>query len=414
MKPAALPMLTRGLDVLAQEGALPPGSARVAHNVTLHNDGGFERRPGHVPLFALEGAHSLRRSPVTGRTLVAAGISLYQVDFDAETATQVFSGLLSDALVEYDDLGDLTFFCAPNVLGKITAAGLVRRPGVADLIGYQPTLAAVAGGLTAGTYGVAYSLLNDLGEESGISAVAFIELATGGGVALTNLQTASHVTQMSLYITPPNGTELYHHDTVAVAATASIADQRRQRAATRQNLAPMPGGDFVREFHGVLYVARGPWLYHSEDLDYGVRNIKGGWFNFGQDITVLEPVAAGIFVGFADRVIFLRGRGPSDFNQVVVSARGAIAHSGARVAADFFDKDLVPDRASPVACWFSDYGFVLGRADGTLAYPQADRLRLATNSPARVAFVEREGVKQAVFCLDSLNLGVGTAVDSTI
>lgn len=413
-EPKALPALTRGLDVLAQETALPPGSGRVVHNVVLQDDGGFGRRPGHTSLFTLAGAHSVWKSPSTGNVYVAAGPSLYQVNIAAASAALIFTGLQPETPVEYDEVADTTYFCAPNVLGKITAASQVRRPGIANLVGYRPTLTAAAGGLLPGTYAVAYSLLNDLGEESGLSSLAFLELASGGGITLTNLQTASNVTRMNVYVSAPNGGEMYLHVNLAVAGSASITDQMVSRQAVNADLDPLPGGDIVRYFRGRLYVARGSWLYYSAPFNYGLMNIKSGWVTLGRDIKVLEPVESGLFLGFSDRTEFLRGTGPGDFQVVPVSARGAIAHSGVRVPADYFSAGHVKDRASPVACWLSDYGVVIGHADGTVSYPQADQLRMSVTSPARALFMQRNGVKQAVFCVESIDLGVSAAVDSTI
>lgn len=411
--PRSLPALTRGLDVLSPETSLPSGSARVVSNVTLADDGSFARRPGHSALFALAGAHSLWRSPTTGRTLVASGNGLYQVNLAAASATLIFTGLTPEAPVEYDEVADTTYFCTPAVLGKITAAGLVRRPGVATLLGYKPTLAATIGGLTAGIYGVAYSLLNDLGEESGISAIAYIDLPSGGGITLTNLQTASSVTQMNVYVTTPNGTELHRYETLTVAGTATITDQKQGRGATRQFLDPMPGGSFVRLFRGRLYVASGAWLYISDKLDYGVMNARSGWLTFGRTITMIEPVESGIFIGLSDRTIFLRGTGPEDFQQTTISARGARPHTGARVPADYFDAGLVRNREYPVASWATECGFAIGRHDGSVAYPQADRLRLAGDTAGRTLFMRRNGVRQAVVCVESIDY-VGPAVDGTI
>lgn len=413
MKPYPLPALTQGVDVLTPEGSLPKGAVRSAANVVLQDDGGFTMRPGRSAVTALADAHSLWRSPAQTRTLVAAQNTLYDVTLPDLTVAPLFTALPWDAPVSYEDVGPDVYFTAGGVLRKIATDGTVRRPGIADLLGMAPLVSATTGGLAAGRYGVAYSLINDLGEESPLSSISWIDLDAGGGVSLIGLQTAPDVVKVALYVTTANGGELYHHDTRTFAAAQTITDQTLGKLATRQHRQPMPGGEIVRLYRGRLYVVSGRWVYISDPLDYGVMDVKGGWLTFNRTINVFEPVAGGIFVGLRERTIFLRGSGPKDFEQVEVAARGALAQSGARMPADFFAPALAPNRDLPVATWLSDAGLAIGRPDGSIAYPQAHRLTVAGDS-ARALFAQQNGIKQVIHCVDAMTLGVGGAADLTL
>jgi hypothetical protein len=405
--PFKLPPPKFGVDILSQEGSLPPGTVRRAHNVVIDNVGQFDRRPGYSKVIDLPSAHSFWRNAY--RTLVVSGDTLYTVNFSSLSVTPLFSGLPLHVSVSYTEVGTDTYFAAPGFLGKITAEGLVRRPGIANMVGIRPTLTATVGNLTPGKYGVAYSLLNDLGEESGLSSVNWIDLPTGGGVLLSVLQNASHVTQVSLYLTTPDGEDLYLYGTASVASTLSIGGPPTKRRATKEYLDPMPGGDIVRYFNGRLYLADGPWLWISEPLDYGLFDARGGYMTFGESITMLEPVDDGVYVGFVDKTLFLRGEGPGKFVQVDTSQRGAVLHSGSSVLADFFDPNLVPDRGKPVAVWLSEAGVAIGRQNGAVAYPQALRVNVLSDR-ARVLFARRNGYAQGIFC--GATTGTG-AVDRT-
>jgi len=407
LKTVPLPKL--GMNVIAQETSLPKGSVRSAQNVVLDNVGQVLRRPGYQTFASLPDAHSLWQG--NGIVLVAAGASLYRVNIDAGTVSAIFSGLPDRVPVEYSICNTDVYFCTAGVLGKITATGLVRKPGIASILGNAPTLAATtSGGLTAGRYGAAYSLVNDLGEESGLSSIAWVDVVAGG-ITISGLLTATHVVSQNIYVTTPGGGELYLHHNQPVAATAVVADQIVFRKATKQFLEPMPGGTIVRHFRGRTYVADGPWLWISEPLDYGLYNFKSGYMSFDWPITMVQPVVGGIFVGCTEKVVFLDGTGPSDFRVTPTSGFGAILHSGTAVPSYYFNPEVAPDQSHPVATWLTDVGIAVGRSNGSVVYPQSDRLRLSMPS-ARSVYVVRKGVPQVVFLGESLDfLG---AVDSVI
>jgi hypothetical protein len=408
MKPINFPAPRLGLDVRSSTTNLPAGTVKRATNVVLTDKGDFRRCPGSTLVGALAGAHSLWRSPF-GTTLVAAADKLYEVTLgDTTTYEEIFQGLPHEEPVEFDDAGADIYFTAGSVLGRLCSDGLVRRPGVAELIGYAPTLAATIGGLYAGSYGVAYSLTNDLGEESPLSAVSYIDLPSGGGILLSGLVTATDVVSLNLYITAADGAELYLHDTIAWTGTASITDQKQGRQASKQGRVLMPGGTIVRFWNGRLYVATGSFIAVSDPFDAGLCNPKEGWFNTGRTITLMEPVEGGIFVGHEQAVHFYKGSDPATFQLAQVSSLGAYAHSGGRVAADFFDPEVVGSSAGlPVAIWLSDVGLTLGMPSGQVVTPQAGRIRLTAEGPARSAALWNGGVKQIVFSVESMTMGVG-------
>ena len=405
MKLVPLPALTRGIDVLTPEGDLKKGAVRKAVNIAIHDNGAFDRRPGYQSLITLSGAHSLWRSPAQTRVLVASGDTLYDVNLDLGSVSPIFVGLSPDNPIDYTEIGPDIYFVDSAIVRRITPEGLVRRPGVAAVDSSRPSLAQATGGLYPGRYGVAYSLLSDTGEESGLSETEWIDVTTGG-ISVSAIANASNVTQANVYVTAANGSVLYLHQTIAWNGSSSITDQTKTRVATGQYLAPMPGGDYVRYFRGRLYVVSGPWVWYSEPLRYGLVSIVGGYLTFGRTITMFEPVESGIFVGLRERTLFLRGKGPENFEQMPLTDRGAIAHTGERVPADFFSPELLPDRGFPVATWLSERGMAVGRADGSLAMPQSDRISLVADR-GRALFMQHNGIKQAIYCVESLTLGTG-------
>lgn len=396
MKPEKLPPITVGLDVLTPESDLPAGAVRKASNVLLRNNGGFDRRPGYDGVMALPGAHSHWQGR-NGHFIVANG-TLYKVDFSAGSLTSVFTRLPPEDVVELDEVGSDLYFTSQGVIGKYTGS-VTRRPGVADLIGSAPTVAAAPGSMPTGRYGVAYSLVNDLGEESGLSDTAWVE---GTGFTVSGITTTYDVVQMKIYATSANGSELMLCQTLTWAASATITGNTRTKSASRQYLVPMPGGDYIAAYRGRLFTALDVWLTYSPAFDYGVTHVNDGWMQFGSPITMLKAVESGLFVGFADRVVFLRGDGPQNFQPVNTVARGCVAHSAVTGPADHFSPDLVPAKQT-TAVWLSPQGIAIGRADGSVELPQADRIRLSATS-ARGVIGKLNGISQAAFMAEDLTL----------
>jgi hypothetical protein len=399
-----LPKPAFGIDVVSPEGTLAGGTVRRAENVVLSTDGQVRRRYGEgTPLVALTGMHSLWRSPVQQRLLCAAGSDLYEIRDNV--ATSIFTGLEVGRQVSFCDAAGDIMFASGSVIGKITASGLIRRPGVADLMGTRPRLQSTVGALPPGRYGVAFSLSNDLGEESGLSGIEWIDLPSGGGILVDRFTAATNSITLNVYVTAANGGELALYQSLGWTAAVSIGDSRRSRPATRHGRAPLPGGDIVRFFHGRTYVATANWLYYSDPFDRGVYDIKSGWVQFDRRITVLQPVDGGIFVGTRNGVYFLRGNDPVTFEQVQVSVRPPIPHSGAELPGSFFNPQLVPEDR-PVAAWLSDVGVMVGKSDGSVVALQSDRVRLSATA-ATLAAVLNGGMKQVIFCVESMAMGVG-------
>jgi len=127
----------------------------------------------------------------------------------------------------------------------------------------------------------------------------------------------------------------------------------------------------------------------------------------------MEPVQAGIFIGLRERSIFLRGNGPEDFKQIEASSHGARPNSGIDVSPDFFSANLVRDRDQPVAAWLSEVGLAVGRADGSIAYPQESRITV-DGGISRPTFFRLGGVKQCAFSVEEMTVGLEPIVDQTI
>lgn len=412
MKPFVLPPLMLGLDNVSPEGNLPEGAARRVLNVVLDLAGGFTQRPGYEDHASIPGLDDLWQSPAQTRVLGSIGDAVHTVDLATGSTSELFAGI-QPGEVSYEDVGPDIYVASPGILRKIGADGTVRRPGIADLWGTSPTLSESVGGLDPGRYGVAYSLVNDLGEESPISSIAWIELTSRAGILVSDIQGADDVEKVRIYMTAAGGDELYTHDTRSWATSTTIMLGDRKRLATRMHRQPMPGGNIVRYGEdGRLYVVDRNWVWISDPQDYGVSHLESGWLTFKRTINVFEPVRSGCFVGLRERTYFMRRDG-AKWAVEPKSMRGAFAKSGMRIPGDFFAPEISGGGDERVAVWLSEVGVAIGRADGSIVYPQVDRVRI-TGGEAKPSFVQVGGIKQLVFCVVDLGAGPGVAVDQTI
>lgn len=412
MKTLKLPALMLGTDVLTAETSLSGGAVRSAQNITTTDDGAFSRRPSAVLATPYSGLHSLWASP-SGMLYAAAGTDLLRIDAATGGISVLWTGLPYDERVSFCDVNGETYVAAPGVLRKIDVAGTVRVPGIRDLLGDRPTLSTTTGSLLPGTYGVGYTLVNAAGEESAMSSISWISLSSPGGILAGQLAYTGEVVAYRLYATPPNGERLYLNREVPVGQTMSITDATQQQdGELRRHRSPMPGGRIVRYHRGRLYVAQGSAVFVSDPYAQ-FYDIYGGWLQFDHEVTLLEPVLGGIYVGTTKEVVFLDGTDPESFKLAVVSPRGAYPGTGCQLPADWLDGRMAPDRAHPPVAWLSDVGMVVGLPDGNVQAPQAERIRMTAASGSVATFVQN-GLRQVLFPLESMAIGVGGAVDTTL
>lgn len=128
------------------------------------------------------------------------------------------------------------------------------------------------------------------------------------------------------------------------------------------------GGHWIDYWNGRLIVARGGRLVFSEPLRYGVTNRLTGYMLLGGRAEWLVALETGFYVGLRDRVLWFAGRDPASLARTVVGSRSAPG-MGIRVPAEF----LGVDSRSDFAVFFTESGFAVGDAQGTVSYPQASR-----------------------------------------
>lgn len=407
-----LPLPVGGVDLLADETSLPAGTVRRAENVDIRRDGRFRRRDGYEIKLGGSGFHSLYTS--SRGTLVAQDSTVFALNTET-FALMPLCEMGSDAPVDFIEFNGHTYLINRSAFWWIPANAPAARPVGVSLPARLPDVSAHdSGTLTAGTYSVAISRVDDRGEESPTRLLGQVSLPSGGGVRLSGML-PNLTSSYRVYLTPPDGDELYLAEEFS-GAFAEYVVTRRPDGATRttQHLKPMPCGDFVRSHAGRLYVAKDDTLYFSEALRPHLYDPRHNFVKFVGRITILESVDAGVVVGDSRGVWLAAGKDPEQFHLQRVSQAQAVRRSSLVVSGAHFNKELTQTDKN-VAVWLSVEGYMLALPTGDVVPLHPERVRVAADLEGRSVFLIRDGIKQIITLVAATNRQTyGLAIDTTM
>lgn len=412
MKTIQFSPATVGVDMLSDETSLVKGAVREAINVDLDRNGNISRRTGYTRVVSGAGFHSVRTLPQKGWVMLAQGSALKTINVVSYALNDVYT-LNSNDPVDYCEHNGDIYFSNRTTLGCVPyGSNVARRLGI-DPPAPAPVLTATTNGsLRAGTYTVALTYIDDLGQESGIGDFVQVTLPVPGGITATGLPTHSGW-KLRIYMSAPDGDAMYlNSEFNAVTTTVGINSFSELKLLATNDLVAMLPGSFIRAFNGRLYTCQDNVITFSEPLRYGATNLSNNRIPMNDNITVFEPVLGGIYVGAGTKVWFLEGGDPSKFTQKLVSNCRALPYSSTLVPGEHFNsKQVNPDY--PVAVWLSTSGYVVGQADGSVVELQPDRVRIPGNHAGRSTFLLRNGMKQVVTPVNSTSAAAyGTANNS--
>lgn len=398
VKLARLAPWPKGVDTRSNLTALGNGFLREAVNVTLDNTGKVKRRAGYTRRLAGD-VHSIWANDTY--LLAVLDGSLVQIDTDSWAPTTLRESVGADPL-SYAQISNLLYYTSPSVCGRFD---LLTGTHYSDFgppnPESQPTLGTLSGGLPAGAYQVAITYVSRLGEESGSTLATTIELSGSQGLRLTNIPQGD-ADKIRIYCSMPSATsqEMFRQAEVNMGITEyDITSLKRGRQLTTQFLEPLPKGSMLRYYRGRLYVVDGAVVYYSQPIHYGLYAPDDGYLApFPADISLLEPVEDGLYVGAAG-TWFLHGSGPDEYVQSRVDSETPIVGTGAGFPPDLIDP--TPTKlAGRTAYWVAPSGPVYALASGVLLYPARTRLSGFEATSGVSALLRDGGVDRMVTVLN--------------
>lgn len=390
-----------GIDNVSSPTALLPGSVLDASNVDIDRAGQVSKRMGKRYVNKVAHARAIWTSRATGMTLAVVNGVLWRVRKSGTGIAYAVVGTVGDAAMSYCDHPDGSVVCTNGIgIWKVTEASsttaAMRTLGL-------PTAAATvtagtSGGLAAGKYGVAVVFVSATGEEGPASAVAWVDVAAGGSlaVAVSWPGTLGRVAGANIYRTTPNGGDgaddvmLYYVKTIlpAVASYSVLSTDLPGRALETLNKQAMPAGSIVRYYRGRLLVAKDNVLYFSDPLRPAINDPRFGFVLLGANITMVEPILSGVYVGTEAGVAFWQGDRPEEWTTIRTGSDPPLPGASAQIAANNLGGNL-GDTAMPLGLWWSSQGLVVGMPDGGIVEPMSGRVKLPVGSGGSLALFKR-------------------------
>ena len=388
MKPIIYSGWPKGMDNRRANHDVPLDTLRDGLNVDVLTSGKVRLRSGITQAVADTGAHSVFSDGT--RLVWATPTTLKTADGNFVKSTLLTDTRLAKPL-SYVALHGEIYFSNEDINGKINAAGEYEPWGIVGPT-TAPVCSAVAG---VRRYQVTCTFVTASGEESGAPLGAEVLCSDIPSIQLTSIPQSSdsRVVATRIYVTNIDGTDFYAQLDIPTGITAwtltgFFANGARLRT---QFMAPPPPGQLLEYLNGVLYVASGSAIYHTDPLRY-VLCAPEGFFMEPKRVTLLKAVDDGVYVS-SDQTYFLAAPGTKDVVRKPVLPYRAV--EGAAVS--------MTDDGNVM--WLSERGFVLGGNGGEVKNLTEGQLAMPSYERGCLGIVERDGHTAAVAVMQ----GEGTA-----
>jgi hypothetical protein len=407
-----------GVDQLSDETSLIHDSrkgitaVREATNVDLDAEGNVSRRKGYTLKIAGEGYHSLFESK-RGWLMACKSQELGVYDPEANTFTAI-TNMASNNLTSFAELNGNMYYVNPGHKGMIRAGENFVRPLGESLPDVTPSFAAVASGsLSAGKYGITFSVVNNVGEESPLAPLMVITLTEQGSVQ-GSLFTLVAGYKYRIYMTTTDGTELYQAaEFDANIANFLISDHEVGRRPATQYLTHLPFGYIIRPHGSRLYVATEDFVFYSEAFMPHLTNSAHSFLPTTGFTTMVQPVDGGIFIGDQTGVRFYTGDDPTEFVPKDVSKEVPVFGTAIAVPGEYLPEEFASADVSAV--WLTQSGYHIGLPSGEVVRLHSKQVSLPRYVQGCTAFSIQDGRKQVITPVNSNVLAdASVALDSTI
>lgn len=385
-----------GVNNREADHRIPAGQCRDAKDVTIRGDGSVTLRDGfdNKDTTAMHSLWPQTPQPGIDFMLGVRGSTLVKVTRSAAGAlvfTNLRTGMAGKEFpLAYACVDGVVYYGNGIVSGRVVN-GSHYAWGV-ELPDTDPTLtAASTGGLNAGRYQVTCTYIDALGEESGARAGVVVDVAQGGGIAVSAIPQPAdgNVSYVCVYATEANGSVFYLHRRLAVGTTSTtvgISATSGRRLMT-QFLVPPPAPYLLEVHSGRIYgvdldYPKMPWF--TEPLRFGLMK-AGNRLAFEGEVDMMLSVDAGLFIA-ADATYFLPGGDPKAFAPRDVFPFGAVRYAATHRPDD------------NTVLWRPKNGVLcIGAPDGSAVHVTEDRVVTKIDAAkGAIAYHQQDGTKQVI------------------
>lgn len=402
-----------GMNTLSNETDLPEDQCRSAKNINFDRDGNYSRRQGFTNIFPLSNVHSLYPSKQSAYIFGCQKNNLGI--FDLLNLTFTPKAVMPSAYItSWTELDQTIYASNPAFNCRFESSSFDALTVAVPLASGVSINAITEGGMEAGQYTVAYSIVNLTGEESQLSDEFQIEVVQGGGIAIVGVPIDAP-SNIRIYATQANGEELYRIiDAPMIANQFKISITNLRKAGSQPEtrfLEELPFGHFITAHNSRLLVAFENFLGFSNSFRPHLWDPRHNFIPFESTLTMLASVDGGVFISDSTGVKFLNGDDPEQFTVKHVDSHPAIYGSAVIVPGSHFEDEL--NEHEKIVVWLSKTGHQAGLPNGSIVRLNPGQLDLPHYSIACGTFTQKDGVKRVVIPVNSNQRnGTGTAIDS--
>ena len=417
-KPRRLNKPVLGIDQLSDETSLIHDSRkgitaiREGTNIDIDTEGNVSRRKGYEQKLSGSGYHSLYESS-RGWLMLCKDQELGVYNTETDTFG-VLTNMAEAYLTSFTELNGHIYFVNPGHKAMIRVdESAVRTFGV-SLPDVTPSFTAVAsGGLPAGRYGITFSVVNDIGEESPLGPLMVITLSEQSSIQ-GSLFTVVAGYKYRIYMTSTDGEELYQvAEFDADVTNFLISNFTEGRRPATQYLSNMPFGYIIRTHGSRLYIAANDFVFFSEPFLPHLTNPGHGFLPTTGFTTMVQPVEGGIFIGDQTGVKFYQGDDPEVFEPKDVSTETPVFGTAISVPGEYLPEEFASADVSAV--WLTQSGYHIGLPSGEVVRLHSKQVALPRYVQGCTAFSIQDGRKQVITPVNSNVLAdASVALDSTI
>lgn len=385
-----------GINNLDAAERLADEELRAAVNVDVDRTGRVTRRDGYEKIYSGTNIHSIWSDTKT--TLFVENGALKRIDDNNNVSTLRSGAAIFGRMSFAESFGNIGY-----ADGRIT--GVIGPDGVSRPLGLQtphtrPALTPTEGVLPAGQYGVAFTVADSTGAESGATLATYIELPEdNSGIAVSGLSLTSGAVSGKIYMTRTNG-DVFYEATLS-SGTAILTGQPQGEQLRTEFLEPMPNGNVIAFHKGITLIADGNYLYYSEPFSYLTR--RGyNFIPFAKPINMIAPVEDGFFIsteGGATYHVF--GNDPDKWSFTEKAPYSVITGTAVPVEAG-----LLPTEGGGNAdgwIWATARGICMGTAGGGFQNLTAKKYAPVSSSVGAALLRQIDGRNQYISSLHPQN-----------
>lgn len=380
-----------GINNIDSDEQLEDSELRAAKNIDISRKGKLSRRDGFSKVYIGTNVHSVW-SDGTTTPFVEDGV-LKTLASD-NTATTIRSDVTRFGTMSYYAVNGSIYYTDGTVTGIYNVDEGSKPLGLPTPF-TRPVLTSVSGVLPAGQYGVAFTVADASGMESGATISTWIELPNdGSGITVSGISVPADASYVNVYMTNTDGDTLFLAESTT-DSSVTITHPPQGAAVRTQFLDAMPAGNIIAYHKGRTLVARGNFIVFSEPHSLLTR-LTQNFVMFPSTVNMIAPVEDGIFISCeGGKTYHVFGTDPMQWAMTEKADYAAIKGTAVLV-----NPELLPGEFQEEGwVWLSEKGICIGAAGGSFQNITSTKYGVKPSTIGTAMLMQRDGHNRYVSTL---------------